>query len=195
MAKRNKGNVKEQKRRYRLKYRDAINAKILARERKKGRPARATRTGCIVLGCDGKHRALGYCEKHYQRFRTYGDPLFVPPPLPGAEERFWAKVDKDCGGSCWLWTAAQDYHGYGSFLVNGRRGGAHRFAFELFNGPISAGMTIHHKCHNRLCVNPEHLEALTRSEHQSHHLEARRQIIKEASRLRAQNLLLLRAWI
>ena len=26
--------------------------------------------------CDGKHIGLGYCDKHYQRFKKYGDPHF-----------------------------------------------------------------------------------------------------------------------
>lgn len=26
--------------------------------------------------CDGKHKGLGYCDKHYQRFKKYGDPHF-----------------------------------------------------------------------------------------------------------------------
>lgn len=29
---------------------------------------------CIVNECKGKHLALGYCGKHYQRYKKYGDP-------------------------------------------------------------------------------------------------------------------------
>lgn len=28
--------------------------------------------GCVVVGCEGEHGGLGYCTKHYQRFKTYG---------------------------------------------------------------------------------------------------------------------------
>lgn len=43
---------------------------------------------CIVEGCDGTHKALGYCNKHYLRWQRTGDPLgklrrgsIVYPPL------------------------------------------------------------------------------------------------------------------
>lgn len=34
---------------------------------------------------------------------------------------------------------------------------AHRFAWELANGPISKGMCVLHKCDTPACVNVEHL--------------------------------------
>lgn len=30
---------------------------------------------CAVEGCESKHYAKGYCEKHYAKKRKYGDPL------------------------------------------------------------------------------------------------------------------------
>lgn len=30
---------------------------------------------CVI--CGGPHKALGYCEKHYQRYKKYGDPLMT----------------------------------------------------------------------------------------------------------------------
>ena len=33
------------------------------------------RRTCSIDGCNGKHKGLGYCEKHLTRFRTHGDPL------------------------------------------------------------------------------------------------------------------------
>lgn len=77
-------------------------------------------------------------------------------PIP-LGERFWVKVD--ASGDCWQWTAFIDPDGYGSFRVTGvghRR--AHRVAWEALVGPIPEALTVDHRCRNRGCVNPDHLE-------------------------------------
>ena len=33
--------------------------------------------GCQVDGCDGEHKAKGFCDLHYRRFQKTGDPLVV----------------------------------------------------------------------------------------------------------------------
>ncbi len=38
---------------------------------------------------------------------------------------------------------------------------AHRFSYELANGPIPEGLQIDHLCRNRGCVRPDHMEAVT----------------------------------
>jgi hypothetical protein len=66
---------------------------------------------------------------------------------------------------CWLWLGYVN-DGYGSMEV--RRDGryydrpAHRIAYEAFIGPIPDGLVIDHLCACRTCVNPAHLEAVTR---------------------------------
>lgn len=64
------------------------------------------------------------------------------------------------GPGCWLWTGSNNQrYGIVSRLVNGKRRQmrAHRFAFELFVGPIPRGSVVCHKCDTPLCVNPDHL--------------------------------------
>jgi hypothetical protein len=79
-----------------------------------------------------------------------------------AAVRFWAKVDKS--GDCWEWLAATSRGGYGLFKANRETttAYAHRIAYELMVGTIPEGLTIDHLCRNRRCVNPAHLEAVTR---------------------------------
>ena len=36
-----------------------------------------TKPTCSLPDCDGKHHARGWCQKHYQRWRTHGDPETV----------------------------------------------------------------------------------------------------------------------
>ena len=41
---------------------------------------------------------------------------------------------------------------------------AHRMAYTEAKGPIPDGLEIDHLCRVKTCVNPEHLEAVTRRE-------------------------------
>lgn len=77
-------------------------------------------------------------------------------------DRFWAKVEKT--ETCWLWRAHRLPTGYGQFYFDGQMRYAHRVAYELFVGPIPAGLTIDHLCRVRACVNPDHLEPVTNRE-------------------------------
>ena len=78
------------------------------------------------------------------------------------EQRFWAKVDKVW--EHWLWKRGRDGPGYGKLKVNGKSVGAHRYAYELLVGPVPAAMELDHLCRIRHCVNPDHLEVVTRKE-------------------------------
>lgn len=74
------------------------------------------------------------------------------------EARFWAKVEK--GEGCWEWTASK-IKGHGRLKDKGRTVYAHRLSYEIHAGPIPEGMEIDHRCHNRGCVNPNHLRVVT----------------------------------
>ena len=78
------------------------------------------------------------------------------------EEAFWGRVDKRDPKDCWPWLGAPNAKGYGTTRIGHRRREyAHRISFKIHHGDIPAGMVIDHKCHNRACVNPAHLQAVT----------------------------------
>ena len=86
-------------------------------------------------------------------------------------QRFWSKVNKNGPipsfntklGKCWIWQAAIFKSGYGAFGYLGKVVRAHRMAYLLKKGEIPAGLDLDHLCHVRRCVNPSHLEAVSRS--------------------------------
>ena len=82
-----------------------------------------------------------------------------------AIRRFWEKIIFASSG-CWNWHGSLDRKkGYGSFWVDGRIMMSHRFAYIYLNGTaIPQGFDLDHLCRNRACVNPYHLEIVTRRE-------------------------------
>ena len=130
---------------------------------------------CSIEGCHKVVAARGWCVNHYQLWKTYGSPYGSSRVEPSTEERFRAKVNTNgpesvswdgapLGSGCWLWTGKPAKNGYGVISVNNTDRYAHRLSYELHIGPIPDGLTIDHLCMVRLCVNPEHLEPVTRSE-------------------------------
>lgn len=78
--------------------------------------------------------------------------------------RFWGKVQVGAAAECWLWKPLGSLNGYGQFTGGGKTRLAHRVAYELSKEPIPKGLTIDHLCRVRNCVNPAHLEVVTRAE-------------------------------
>lgn len=75
-------------------------------------------------------------------------------------DRFWSKCTPEPTSGCWLWmgTTVDDY---GRFWCNGRVRRVHRYVYETVRGAIPDGLTIDHRCNTTICVNPDHLDAVT----------------------------------
>lgn len=115
-------------------------------------------TTCSLDGCDAPRFAREWCQKHYNRWLRNGSTDPGRYARGDAETRFWAKVNKTDG--CWLWTGGT-VKGYGKLWtgVDGPRETlAHRFSYELHNGPIPDGAVLDHLCRMPTCVRPDHLE-------------------------------------
>lgn len=97
-------------------------------------------------------------------------------PVTPIAVRFWRKVNKSGPipahrpelGACWVWTGAPNESGYGSiseYIANRHVAYyVHRFAYVTLVRAIPEGWEVDHLCFVRHCVNPAHLEAVTRKE-------------------------------
>jgi Zn-finger nucleic acid-binding protein len=65
---------------------------------------------------------------------------------------------------CWLWPYGRNSQGYGVVYVDGKQIVVHRWSYRTFIGEIPSGLELDHLCRNRGCLNPLHLEPVTRRE-------------------------------
>lgn len=75
---------------------------------------------------------------------------------PARLRSFISNIEKPSGEfGCWLWRGSINENGYGGMKP-------HRLAYEWFVGPFDPSLEIDHLCRTPLCVNPHHLEPVTR---------------------------------
>lgn len=104
--------------------------------------------------CVGGRLKRGLCEKHYRRQRTTGS---TASPFIDNWSRFTVV------GECWIWSGPLYRNGYGEmsrrFLGTGL---AHRAFYMRKNGVLDRSVDLDHLCRDRRCVNPNHLQPVTR---------------------------------
>jgi hypothetical protein len=77
--------------------------------------------------------------------------------------RFELQMAMFTDSGCYEWTGVRYKTGYGQFWWGKDEKGryrnmkASRAAWLIYNGPITDGLFVLHKCHNRACVNTNHL--------------------------------------
>lgn len=88
------------------------------------------------------------------------------------------KVNEKTG--CWEWTGVPNSAGYGQLTIDGVYWASHRYSYTHYHGDIPKGLVVRHKCHNRICCNPDHLDTGTHKDNyhdsEESHAEGKRLI-------------------
>lgn len=123
-----------------------------------------TKPTCSIEDCENKVVARGWCDKHYRRWKKYGDPSklsrYETPEAALQGRTEWQ-------GDCLVWTG-ETRRGYGRIWSSGIQHSAHRWVWEQAKGPIPDGKVLDHICHNKPCVNIEHLRLASIQQNNSH---------------------------
>lgn len=78
-------------------------------------------------------------------------------------DRLFGKATYDPDTGCLLYGGGH-VHGYSILQVNGTTTTAHRASYRIMVGEPPNGYEIDHLCRVRNCIQPSHLEAVTKAE-------------------------------
>lgn len=93
-------------------------------------------------------------------------------------ERFISKIDiNSIDYGCWEWISTKNTRGYGMIRMKHNNKWiyetAHRVSYRHFIGGLDINLSIDHLCMNKSCVNPFHLEQVTRGENSRRGIHAK----------------------
>ena len=128
---------------------------------------------CVVCGKSFRSKASAdrrYCGRKCMAAAVlrgdYSTGVEARPVMDRIAENI--KIDQDT--DCWTWTgglttdSGKGNGGYAKIHVKGKHCLGHIVTYEEYYGPVPEGLELDHKCRNRACVNPDHVEAVTHRE-------------------------------
>ena len=118
---------------------------------------------CSIESCENKILARGWCDKHYERDRKYGDPEFIMVRefnKTNKELLDWItsapQIRVNLETKCLEWRGRRDKDGYGLTNYKRKTVKAHRLIWFLTYGYMPKNMILH-SCDNPCCINIKHL--------------------------------------
>jgi hypothetical protein len=113
---------------------------------------------CKVEGCDQPTDSHGYCGKHAQRFRRYGDPLHITTE---AQRRANNRAAQLARFEQVKETTYRKRHGRHEHRI---------VAEQMLGRPLQPGEIVHHIDGNKHNNDPSNLQVMTQGEHIQEHL-------------------------
>lgn len=86
-------------------------------------------------------------------------------------ERFHRSYYVHVESGCWIWQLSADKRGYGYFSIKHKTIKAHRAGWQLLRGQCPPSLEPDHLCRVPCCVNPDHLEWVTKDENRRRAVE------------------------
>jgi len=125
---------------------------------------------CITCGKSLPDSSYYFYRKSTGGLRDYCKdcPMNKPTKKANKLEMVFEKYEVDAN-NCWVYTGSKDKFGYGNFYYKQSNYKAHRIAYYLKHGEITGRKVIDHKCRNKSCINPDHLEAVSQLENVLRH--------------------------
>lgn len=144
----------------------------------------------IILSCpvcEEDFRKVRETQKYCSRTCTSRSrsPECMQRPTKDVLERLMAIRRVDPSTGCWNYGGRLFHSGYGQFSLKTPEGWqnrlAHRVMWERVKGPIPDGLVVRHRCDNKRCFNPDHLELGTPAENRTDAIQ--RDLVPRGSRV------------
>ena len=122
---------------------------------------------CSIEGCNKRARRRGWCNAHYHRWGSHGDPLGGGTYRGAARDFIESIVPPYEGDDCLIWPFCRIKNGYAYIKAEGMMRPAHRVVCEIVHGQApSTNHEAAHSCGNGHlgCVNPKHVRWATHTE-------------------------------
>ncbi len=116
-----------------------------------------------ACGCGGNTTVIK--ENQPRQGRIAGQRnRFLPGHTFKPNVPLFLSEDRGYKTPCWIWQLGTNGHGYGVKWDGIRLVGAHVWMYLIRGGVIPKGLDIDHLCRVPMCINPSHLEPVTRKE-------------------------------
>lgn len=86
----------------------------------------------------------------------------APPTQPTGVRSLDRNIAAPDAAGCWRWGGYVNESGYGVARIGGKSMPAHRAVYAALRGEVPQALDLDHLCRVRDCVNPDHLEPVTR---------------------------------
>lgn len=127
-------------------------------------PAGLCQCGCGLPTNPSKRNQRGYERGEYSRFIRGHSLRRLNEKNRNTVQTIIDRVVVDAETGCWIWQGAITPDGYGKVSFNNRFQTVHLLLYRELVGPVPEGLELDHKCRNRSCANPAHLEPVTNVE-------------------------------